>query len=188
MSPAQLHLPRSPAGPAAEGSGNSGKPENAKADNSGELRIFHDTIPTYLVAWILLRMTGKDTRPVIGRNEDEVSMTVGKETDNRERDRIPHRAVIRYCAGERGECRLARLVNYSSTGMYLELDYPPPKLGANLLIEVLDREDAAQDPLVECQRPKTCYYAKVIWKKNLPHSSAEYGVGLRYLFTAGPEN
>lgn len=76
------------------------------------------------------------------------------------------------------------MINYSSTGMYLELDYPPPKLGANLLIEVLDQEDAVQDPMIEYQYPKTCYYAKVIWKKNLPNSNAEYGVGLRYLFSA----
>jgi hypothetical protein len=115
-------------------------------------------------------------------------MRVGKKTDNREKDRVMHEAVIRYCAGEQEYCRIARMVNYSSTGMYLELKYPPPKLGANLLIEVLDRENAEQDPMVECQNPKTCYYATVIWKKNLPDSNAEYGVGLRYLFTAGPES
>jgi hypothetical protein len=27
----------------------------------------------------------------------------------------------------------------------------------------------------------------VIWKKNLPDPTAGYGVGLRYLFSAGPE-
>jgi hypothetical protein len=115
-------------------------------------------------------------------------MRVGKRPDDRERDRVPHEAVIRYCAGEQGECRIARMINYSSTGMYLELEYPPPKLGANLLIEVLDQEDAVQDPMFEYQHPKTCYYAKVVWKKNLPNSSEEYGVGLRYLSTAGPES
>lgn len=115
-------------------------------------------------------------------------MRLVKRTDNREKDRIPHEAFIRYCAGERGECRIARMVNYSSTGMYLELDYPPPKLGANLLIEVLDQEAAIQDPMIEYQNSKTCYYAKVIWKKNLSRSNAEYGVGLRYLSTAGHES
>lgn len=115
-------------------------------------------------------------------------MGVVKGKDSREKDRIPHEAVIRYCAGEQDECRIARMVNYSSTGMYLELDYPPPKLGANLLIEVLDQNAVIQDPMVEFQPPKTCYYAKVIWKKNLAHSNAEYGVGLRYLFTAGPDS
>lgn len=115
-------------------------------------------------------------------------MGVVEGKDSREKDRIPHEAVIRYCAGEQGECRIARMVNYSSTGMYLELDYPPPKLGANLLIEVLDQDAAALDPMVEYQHPKTCYYAKVIWKKNLAQSDAGYGVGLRYLFTASPDS
>jgi hypothetical protein len=107
--------------------------------------------------------------------------------ENREKDRIQHKAVIRYCAGELGECRIARMVNYSSSGMYLELDYPPPKLGANLLIEVLGREEELRGSEFEYQAPKTCYYAKVIWKKNLPDPTAGYGVGLRYLFSAGPE-
>jgi len=107
--------------------------------------------------------------------------------ENREKDRIQHKAVIRYCAGELEECRIARMVNYSSSGMYLELDYPPPKLGANLLIEVLGREEELRGSEVEYQAPKTCYYAKVIWKKNLPDPTAGYGVGLRYLFSAGPE-
>jgi hypothetical protein len=107
--------------------------------------------------------------------------------ENLEKDRIQHKAVIRYCAGELGECRIARMVNYSSSGMYLELDYPPPKLGANLLIEVLGREEELRDSEFEHQAAKTCYYAKVIWKKNLPESPAGYGVGLRYLFSASPE-
>lgn len=106
-------------------------------------------------------------------------MRVRNTKDNREKDRIPHKAVIRFCAGDHDECRIARMINYSSTGMYLELNYPPPKLGANLLIEVLEGE--------ELQNPKTCYYAKVIWKKNLPDSNAEYGVGLRYLSSAPAE-
>ena len=108
-------------------------------------------------------------------------------TDNREKDRIQHKAVIRYCAGEMGECRMARMVNYSSSGIYLELDYPQPKLGANLLIEVLGREEELSGLEFEHQAAKTCYYAKVIWKKNLPDSAAAYGVGLRYLFSANPE-
>lgn len=107
-------------------------------------------------------------------------MRFGNKGDNREKNRIPQEAIIRFCTGEQEECRLARMINYSSTGMYLELNYPPPKLGANLLIEVLE-EDALLDPLVEYQTPKTCYYAKVVWKKNLPDSNAEFGVGLRYL-------
>jgi len=122
------------------------------------------------------------------RHDEEVHMRIRKRTDNREKDRVPHEAVIRYCAGEQGDCRIARMVNYSSTGMYLELDYPPPKLGANLLIEVLDQDAAVQDPMMEYQHPKTCYYAKVIWKKNLPDSNAEYGVGLRYLFSAASDS
>ena len=115
-------------------------------------------------------------------------MKTRKNSDNREADRIPHTAVIQYCSGDQGECRVAKMFNYSSTGMYLELNYPPPKLGANLLIEVLDKSEAAPDPIIEHQTPRTCYYAKVIWKKNLPHSTAEYGVGLRYLFTAHSES
>ncbi len=114
-------------------------------------------------------------------------MSARSKTENREKDRVPQKAVIRYCAGEQGECRMARMVNYSSTGMYLELDYPPPKLGANLLIEVLGREEELRDAAYEYQAPKTCYYAKVIWKKNLADSPAGYGVGLRYLFSAGQE-
>ena len=114
-------------------------------------------------------------------------MRVRKKSDNREKDRVPHKAVIRFCAGEQEECRIAKMINYSSTGMYLELNYPPPKLGANLLIEVLADEEL-QNPVAEYQNPKTCYYAKVIWKKNLPDSNAEYGVGLRYLSSATTES
>ena len=114
-------------------------------------------------------------------------MRVRNTRDNREKDRIPHKAIIRFCAGEQDECRTARMINYSSTGMYLELNYPPPKLGANLLIEILENEEL-QNPMEEYRNPKTCYYAKVIWKKNLPDSNSEYGVGLRYLSSVPPES
>ncbi len=72
---------------------------------------------------------------------------------------------------------------YSATGMYLELNYPPPKLGEQLLIEVLDApKDAPLWSTNETADVMACYYAKVIWKKNLHSSSnAEYGVGLSYL-------
>lgn len=114
-------------------------------------------------------------------------MKITNQEENRETDRIPHMAVIRYSAGDQDEYRTARMFNFSRAGMYLEINYPPPKLGANLLIEVLDQNDAVTDPMIENRSTKTCYYAKVIWKKNLPKSDAEYGVGLRYLFAANPE-
>lgn len=97
--------------------------------------------------------------------------------------RIPHQATIRYCSGDIEDYRPARMYNYSSTGMYLELDYPPPKLGARLLIEILNtRPDTDQWSIEEACDATACYYAEVIWKKNLNHAScAEYGVGLCYL-------
>lgn len=109
-------------------------------------------------------------------------MKVRKTDEQRKKDRVPHEAVVRYSIGGQDESYPARMFNYSSTGMYLELQYPPPKLGANLLIEVL--EGAGSEAWSEEGAPRTCYYAKVIWKKNLPESERHYGVGLRYLSTA----
>ncbi len=110
-------------------------------------------------------------------------------SEKRANQRIPHVARIRYCSGEEGEYRQARMFNYSNTGMYLELNYPPPKLGANLLIEVLAEGNGNMDIEEEAQEPKTCYYAKVIWKKNLHNSmTADYGVGLSYLHTPLSDN
>lgn len=104
------------------------------------------------------------------------------ETNKRKTTRIPHVADIRYCAPDHDDYRPARMYNYSPDGMYLELRYPPPKFGANLLIEVLDQADL--DPLLDNCAPKVSYYAQVIWKKNLPETVAGYGVGLRYLHPA----
>lgn len=112
-------------------------------------------------------------------------MIARETTDQRKTIRIPHIADIRYSATEQDEYRPARMFNYSPEGMYLELTYPPPKLGANLLIEVLDQvegqEESGLDPLFDVHQPIMCYYAQVIWKKNLPQITAGYGVGLRYL-------
>jgi hypothetical protein len=100
--------------------------------------------------------------------------------DKRRTGRTSDAAVIRYSVGEE-ESRTARMFNYSNSGMYLEIDYPPPKLGASLLIEVQDPLVAGHDAKSEKGIVKTCYYAQVIWKKNLPDSDKDYGVGLRYL-------
>ncbi len=97
--------------------------------------------------------------------------------------RVPHHATIRYFSEDNDDYRLGRMINHSTTGMYLELDYPPPKLGARLLIEVLDtRPDTNEWSPEEARDALECYYAKVIWKRNLDHASrAAYGVGLCYL-------
>ncbi len=97
--------------------------------------------------------------------------------------RVPHHAMIRYCSEDHDDYRLGRMVNHSTSGMYLELDYPPPKLGARLLIEVLDaRPDTDAWSPEEDHDTMECYYARVIWKRNLDHASrAAYGVGLCYL-------
>lgn len=102
--------------------------------------------------------------------------------EKRQKGRVPQQAVVRYSVGGMDEFQPARMFNVSSTGMYLELKFPPPKLGANLLIEVPEVGDEAMwdDDNVPCRR----YYAKVIWKKNLPESDRHYGVGLRYLSMA----
>ena len=110
-------------------------------------------------------------------------------TDNRNSERIHHAAIIRYYNGDEDEYRTAHLYNYSQTGFYLELKFPPPKLGANLLIEVLDEGADNTELATTTLSPKTCYYAKVIWKKNLPDSScADYGVGLSCLNAEFVEN
>lgn len=104
--------------------------------------------------------------------------------DQRQTGRIPHEAHVRYSVGGQDEYRPAKMFNVSNTGMYLELTFPPPKLGANLLIEVIEDEPAAT--WVRENPPRACYYAKVIWKRNLPDSEARYGVGLRYLSMSAP--
>lgn len=104
-------------------------------------------------------------------------------TNRRFAQRLPLVAPIRFSIAEEEDYRNATLYNYSATGMYLEMQYPPPKLGAHLLIEVLDR------PQSEHSGPESkstsCYYAKVIWKKNLPTAThSKYGVGVVYLENA----
>lgn len=108
---------------------------------------------------------------------------MGNGIDKRLTSRIPHQAAIRYCSGDVEDYRPARMYNYSTTGMYLELGYPPPKLGEQLLIEVLDMPpDSPNWSPDEAGEVTACYYAKVIWKKNIRNSpQAEYGVGLCYL-------
>jgi hypothetical protein len=101
--------------------------------------------------------------------------------DQRQTGRIPHEAHVRYSVGGQDEYRPAKMFNVSNTGMYLELTFPPPKLGANLLIE-----DEPAATWVRENPPRACYYAKVIWKRNLPDSEARYGVGLRYLSMSAP--
>jgi len=112
-------------------------------------------------------------------------MKLSKNAEQRKTDRVPHEASVRYSVGGQDEYHPARMFNYSSTGMYLELQFPPPKLGANLLIEVMDGD--GEQPWFDRNAPKTCYYAKVIWKKNLTDNQAHYGVGLRYLSMNTPE-
>jgi len=114
-------------------------------------------------------------------------MELGSSFEKRKTDRVPHEALVRFSAGGEEDYHQARMFNYSSTGMYLELNYPPPKLGASLLIEVLDDSEPLSSGWFEETPPKTCYYAKVIWKKNLTQSKAQYGVGLRYLSSTQPE-
>ncbi|NCD24051.1 MAG: PilZ domain-containing protein [Deltaproteobacteria bacterium] len=103
--------------------------------------------------------------------------------EKRRTPRIPHRAIIRYCSGNDDEYRPGRMINHNATGMYLELNYPPPKLGEELQIEVLETPpDSSHSPEDETGAVTARYFAKVIWKKNLPISSqAEYGVGLNCL-------
>jgi hypothetical protein len=106
-------------------------------------------------------------------------MNLPSKADQRQTGRIPREASVRYSVGGEDEYRPAKMFNVSKTGMYLELNYPPPKLGANLLIEVVEDEPATtwhrESPA------RACYYAKVIWKRNLSDSNAQYGIGLRYL-------
>lgn len=109
-------------------------------------------------------------------------MKLRKTAEQRAKSRVPHQAVVRYSIGGQDEYLPARMFNYSSTGMYLELQFPPPKLGANLLIEVID--EGGGDAWDDDSAPRRCYYAQVIWKRNLPEPERHYGVGLRYLSMA----
>ena len=113
-------------------------------------------------------------------------MKFSTSADQRKTSRVPQKATVRYSVGGQEEYRPARMFNYSNTGMYLEISFPPPKLGASLLIEVLEGDDS--ETWLDAESPKACYYAKVIWKRNLPDSPAGYGVGLRYLSMASPEH
>ena len=103
------------------------------------------------------------------------------EPESRTTKRIPHQALIRFSSGSEDDFRTARMYNYSHSGMYLELHYPPPKLGANLLIEVMDPQETNTSELSGMEKSQACYYAKVVWKKNLVNSQADYGFGLEYL-------
>lgn len=103
------------------------------------------------------------------------------EPENRTTQRVPHQAMIRFCSGNEEDYRTARMYNYSHTGMYLEINFPPPKLGANLLIEIMDQQEREASEMSGVETSQACYYAKVVWKKNLINSKADYGVGLEYL-------
>lgn len=106
--------------------------------------------------------------------------------EKRTTERINHVSPVRYSIDGQKESRAAVMYNLSNSGLYMELKFPPPKLGANLLIEVLEY-DLEDDTWLPSPRRKaqTCYYAKVVWKKNLPDSpTADYGIGLCYLQTS----
>ena len=112
-------------------------------------------------------------------------MKPSSRSDQRKTGRVPQQALVRYSVGGQDDYRPARMFNYSNSGMYLEIDYPPPKLGASLLIEVLDAADG--NAPIGAGDPRACYYAQVIWKRNLSDSRAGYGIGLRYLSMASGE-
>lgn len=105
-----------------------------------------------------------------------------EQNNRKNRGRLPQQAPIRYCVAEENEYRSATLFNYSASGMYLEMTSAPPKLGAHLLIEVLDRPYSEYEAPA---KPQSCYYAKVIWKKNLPNKTdSKFGIGVAYLGNA----
>ena len=71
--------------------------------------------------------------------------------------------------------------------MYLELTYPPPKLGANLLIEVTGRETSFDLGLNSGRaRPGPAITPRSSGKKICRTPTAQYGVGLRYLSMSVP--
>jgi hypothetical protein len=98
----------------------------------------------------------------------------------------PQEAAVRYRVGGQDEYRLARMFNSGGAEMYMELNFPPPKLGASLHIEVLNGFEG--EPWLDGDVPGTRYCAEVIWKRNLPGSEAGYGVGLRCVAMSSPEN
>lgn len=102
-----------------------------------------------------------------------------EQNNRRARGRLPEQAPIRYCVAEEDEYRSATMFNYSASGMYMEMAAAPPKLGAHLLIEVLDKPYSEYAPPAKA---KSCYYAKVIWKRNLPtNNESRFGIGVAYL-------
>ncbi len=56
-------------------------------------------------------------------------MKLRKWAEQREKDRVPHQALVRYSVGGQDEYLPARMFNFSSTGMYLELQFPRPSSG-----------------------------------------------------------
>ena len=113
-------------------------------------------------------------------------MNTNASPERRKTRNAPQEAAVRYCVGGQDEYRLARVFNTGTSDMYLEMSFPPPKLGASLLIEVLNGFEG--EPLLDGDAPRPRYHAEVIWKRNLPGPEAVYGVGLRCVSMSSTEN
>ena len=96
-------------------------------------------------------------------------MTVG--TDLRTKERVKHKAQILLDNFLSDCCYEARMINYSSGGMYFESDYAPlPGSELSIGIKKSPYDNAAD-----------IYRAQVRWRKVLPpNSKYAYGVGVRY--------
>lgn len=92
-------------------------------------------------------------------------------TDLRTKERVKHKARILLDNYLSNCCYEARMVNYSSGGMYFESDYAPLP-GSEVSIGI------GKSPYTT---GADIYRAQVRWRKTLPQNSKyAYGVGVRY--------
>lgn len=92
-------------------------------------------------------------------------------TDLRTKERVKHKARILLDNYQSNCCYEARMINYSSGGMYFESDYAPLP-GSEVSIGIRKSPYGSGADI---------YRAQVRWRKTLPQKSKfAYGVGVRY--------
>jgi hypothetical protein len=92
-------------------------------------------------------------------------------TELRTRERIRHKTRILLDNFISNCCYEAKMLNYSSDGMYFESDYAPLP-GSEVSIGIKKSPYGSGADI---------YRAQVRWRKNLPQTSKyAYGVGVRY--------
>ncbi len=94
--------------------------------------------------------------------------------EHRDKTRFPHEATITLENFEIGLLHGARMLNFSTEGMYFESDYLLQR-GTEIFIGISNSPYAGEANVYEC------YRAQVRWRKLLKKSAFYYGYGARFL-------